>query len=129
METALHLAQKGKNVTVLEMKDIAAAEARRGHYYNMFMDAVREYEDNLKILLQVVCIGISEGGVTYKDADGAEHTLAAGTVLLATGLRADVSGAEKYMNCGKQFYIIGDCGQMGNLQTAIRSAWSVANTL
>ena len=92
-------------------------------------DAVEEYADNLKILLKATCTGISADGVSYRDESGQEHTVPAGTVLLAAGMKADISGAERYMNCGKRFYTIGDCGQMGNLQTAIRSGFSIANTI
>ena len=129
VETGLHLAQKGKRVTVLEMKDIAAEEAHRGHYYSMFMDAVNEYRDDLKIILKATCTGVSPDGVTYTDENGAAHTIPAGSVLLAAGMVADLSGAAKYMNCGKRFYTIGDCGQMGNLQTAIRSGYCIANVI
>ena len=129
VETALHLAQKGKRVTVLEKKDVAAEEAKRTHYYSMFMDAVNEYRDSLRIVLGAECTAISPSGVTYRDAQGREHTLSAGTVILAAGMKSDLSGAERYMNCGRQFYTIGDCGAMGNLQTAFRSAYSIANTI
>ncbi len=129
VETGLHLAQKGKKVTIIEMKDVAAEEARRVHYYNMFMDAVDEYKDCLQIILNATCTGISDYGVTYKDSDGCEHTIPAGTVLLAAGMRANTSAAMKYADCGKQFFAIGDCGQMGNLQTAIRSGYSIANSI
>ena len=95
----------------------------------MFIDAVEEYADNLKILLKATCTGISADGVSYRDESGQEHTVPAGTVLLAAGMKSDISGAERYMNCGKRFYTIGDCGQMGNLQTAIRSGFSIANTI
>jgi 2,4-dienoyl-CoA reductase-like NADH-dependent reductase (Old Yellow Enzyme family)/thioredoxin reductase len=129
VETGLHLAQKGKKVTIIEMKDVVAEEAKRVHYYNMFIDAVEEYSDSLKIILKATCTGISEGGVSYKDEDGKEHTIPAGTVLLAAGMKADVSTAMQYADCGKQFYTIGDCGQMGNLQTAIRSGYTIANSI
>ena len=129
VETGLHLAQKGKNVTIIEMKDVAAEEARRVHYYNMFMDAVEEYADNLKIILKATCTGITSDGVSYKDEDGQAHTVPAGTVLLAAGMKANVPATMAYANCGKQFYYIGDCGQMGNLQTAIRQGYQIANTI
>lgn len=125
VETGLHLAQKGKRVTVIEMKDVAAEEAKRVHYYNMFIDAVEEYSDTLHIILKATCTGISADGVTYQDADGMAHTVPAGTVLLAAGMRADVSAAMHYANCGKQFFAIGDCSRMGNLQTAIRSGYAL----
>jgi hypothetical protein len=35
----------------------------------------------------------------------------------------------QYAGCGKQFYTIGDCGKMGNLQTAIRSGYTIANSI
>ena len=126
VETGLHLAQKGKKVTVIEMKDVVAEEAKRVHYYNMFIDAVEEYPDNLNIILKATCTGISDTGVTYRDAEGQEHTVAAGTVLLAAGMKADVSVAMAYASCGKKFVAIGDCAQQGNLQTAIRSGYTAA---
>ena len=128
VETGLHLAQKGKKVTIIEMKDVVAEEARRVHYYNMFIDAVDEYANTLKIILKATCTGIADGCVSYRDENGDEHTVKAGTVLLAAGMRANVATAMQYANCGKQFFAIGDCGQMGNLQTAIRQGYQIANT-
>lgn len=127
-ETGLHLAQKGRNVTVIEMKGSVAEEAKRSHYYNMFMDALKEYEDSLHFLTGTSCTGITDEGVLCCDGNGMEFTVPADTVLLAAGMKAAVSEAEKYMNCGKQFFAIGDCGTIGNLQTAIRSAFAIANT-
>ena len=95
----------------------------------MFMDAVEEYSDRLTMILRATCTGISENGVSYKDSDGSEHTVPAGTVLLAAGMRADTVTAMRYANCGKQFFAIGDCGQQGNLQTAIRSGYTIANSI
>jgi 2,4-dienoyl-CoA reductase-like NADH-dependent reductase (Old Yellow Enzyme family)/thioredoxin reductase len=129
VETGLHLAQKGKHVTIIEMKDVVAEEAKRVHYYNMFIDAVEEYQDDLHIYLNATCTGITPAGVTYRDADGNEHTVPAGTVLLAAGMKPDVTTAMQYAGCGKQFYTIGDCGKMGNLQTAIRSGYTIANSI
>ena len=96
VETGLHLAQQGKKVTVIEMKDVAAEEARRVHYYNMFIDAVEEYADNLNIILKATCTGIDAQGVSYRDEAGETHTVPAGTVLLAAGMRSDITGAAKY---------------------------------
>lgn len=129
VETGLHLAQSGRKVTIIEMKDVAAEEAKRVHYYNMFMDAVEEYSDSLHIILKATCTGISEQGVSYRDSDGNEHTLAAGTVLLAAGMRPNVDAAMQYARCGRQFYAIGDCAQQGNLQTAIRSGYTIAKSI
>ena len=129
VETGLHLAQKGKRVTVIEMKDIVAEEAKRGHYYGMFLAAVREYEETLKIILKATSTEVGKDQVTYTDENGEEHIIKAGTVLLATGMKPDVGGAARYMNCGRQFYHIGDCDEMGDLQTAFRSAYMISHTI
>jgi pyruvate/2-oxoglutarate dehydrogenase complex dihydrolipoamide dehydrogenase (E3) component len=129
VETGLHLAQLGKEVTIIEMKDVAAEEAKRVHYYNMFMDAVEEYQDKLHIRLKATCTGITSEGVSYRDAEGQVHTVPADTVLLAAGMKPDISAAMTYSGCGKQFFAIGDCAQQGNLQTAIRSGYTIAMSL
>ena len=129
VETGLHLAQKGKKVTIIEMKDVVAEEAKRVHYYNMFIDAVEEYADTLSIVLKATCTGISADGVSYRAEDGSMHTVAAGTVLLAAGMKSNPAEAMRYASCGKQFYAIGDGAQQGNLQTAIRAGYSIANSI
>lgn len=129
VETGLHLAQKGKKVTVIEMKNVIAEEAKRVHYYNMFIDAVDEYQGSLEILLNATCTGICDGQVSYRDEAGAEHTLTAGMVLLAAGMRPDPAQVMAYAACGKRFYAIGDCAQQGNLQTAIRSGYTIAMSI
>ena len=39
VETAMHIAGKGRNVTVLEMSDILAPKSTPVHYYSMFWEA------------------------------------------------------------------------------------------
>ena len=129
VETGLHLAQKGKQVTVIEMKDVAAEEAKRVHYYNMFMDAVEEYEDKLKIILKATCTQVTAQSVTYRDEAGELHTVEAGTVLLAAGMKANAACAYRYASCGKRFFAIGDCAQQGNLQTAIRAGYQIGSSI
>ncbi|MBR4396187.1 MAG: FAD-dependent oxidoreductase [Eubacteriaceae bacterium] len=135
VEAGLHLAQNGRDVTVIEMKEHYAEEAMRMHYYNMLVDAVEEYEDKLHIIVKATCTGVGDGFVTYRDESDVEHTVPSDTVLLAVGIRPDVAAAEKFMKCGKQFFTIGDCnpggdfGQIGSLQTAIRAGFDIASTI
>ena len=111
------------------MKYVVAVEAKRVHYYNMFIDAVEEYADALKIILKATCTEVTAQGVTYRDEAGELHTVEAGTVLLAAGMKANVGTAMQYAGCGKQFFAIGDCGTMGNLQTAIRTGYQIAGSI
>ena len=127
VETGLHLAQLGRDVTIIEMKDTIAPEAKRVHYYNMFMDAVEEYPQTLRVILNATCTSVSADSVIWKDSEGTEHTVSAGTVLLAAGMRANTDSAMKYAGCGQRFYTIGDCREMGNLQTAIRQGYQIGS--
>lgn len=131
VEAGLHLAQNGKDVTIIEMKEHAAEEAMRMHYYNMVMDVVEEYSDKLHIILKATCTGVASDHVSYRDENGEEHSVPAETVLLAAGIKPDVNSVEKYMNCGKQFYTVGDCGfgVIGSLTNAIRTGFSIANSI
>ncbi len=129
VEAGMYLAQQGKKVTVIEMKDMIAKESFRGHYYSMFLEAVEAEKENLEVILKATCTEVSENSVAYKDENGDIHTIPCDTVLLAAGMTADVTAAAAYMNCGKQFYTIGDCRQIGSMQTAIRTGYSIGSAL
>ena len=79
--------------------------------------------------MKATCTEVTPKGLSYRDEDGNIHTVEAGTVLLAAGMKADVSTAMQYAACGRQFFAIGDCGAMGNLQTAIRTGFQIASSI
>jgi hypothetical protein len=75
--------------------------------------------------LNVCCVGI-DNGVIYTDLDGTEHTLPAGTVVVAAGMRPRTEEAIALADSGNRFELIGDCKTPGNVQQAMRSAFSAA---
>lgn len=128
VETGMHLAEKGHNVTLLEMLNILAPDATPVHYYSMFRDAWEKLE-NFKYILQARCTGISENSVTYVDVEGKEHDIAAGSVVVAVGMKPKNNLALQFSDAADQFFMIGDCNIAGNVQKVMRSAFSIASML
>ncbi len=128
VETGMQLAEKGHQVTLLEMQDMLAPDAVPIHYYIMFKEAWEKLS-NFKPIVNAKCTGISDKGVTYIDKKGTKHTVKADTVVIAAGMKAKSDLALKFYGTGDRFYIIGDCDKAGNVQKAMRSAFSTASML
>jgi len=128
VETGMHLAEKGHKVTVLEMTDMLAREAVPIHFYTMFRDAWEKLE-NFTGIVNARCSGIAADKVTYMDADGKEKTVPAGSVVIAAGMKPKSDQAMKFYGTGDRFFMIGDCKAAGDVQQAIRSAFSNASLL
>jgi 2,4-dienoyl-CoA reductase-like NADH-dependent reductase (Old Yellow Enzyme family)/thioredoxin reductase len=133
-ETGIHLSEKGHRVTVLESSKVLARDAGlRVHFYSALQNAW-EQQPNFKSILQATCNGITADGVTYIDSDGKQHSIQAGSVVIAAGIKPKTDQAFKFHEAGVRFYMIGDCAQGGSveladLQTAMRSAFSTASML
>lgn len=120
-ETALYLAQAGRDVTILEMAPVLAG------------DSMPTYKDGLMHALLPVtrqltgcrCTGIAESRVTYADEQGSEGTLEADTVIIAAGMRARSADAESFRETGLRYAAVGDCVKPKNVHDAIRTAYDV----
>jgi 2,4-dienoyl-CoA reductase-like NADH-dependent reductase (Old Yellow Enzyme family)/NADPH-dependent 2,4-dienoyl-CoA reductase/sulfur reductase-like enzyme len=128
VETGLHLAEKGHQVTLLEMQSKLAPDAQPLHYYSMFQ-AAWERLPNFRPLVNARCTSITASGVVYEDEVGREHTLEAGSVVVAAGMEARSDEAMKYAGAGGRVYPIGDCVKAGDIQKAMRSAFSTASLI
>ena len=127
-ECGIHLAKKGHKVTVLEMGNIFAPEAHRVHFYSMFMDVINSLPE-YSYLLNARCTAVYEDRVVYQDAEGTEHTIPCDSVVAATGYRADTEQVLALSRACREFYMIGDCVKSANIQLAMRSAWTISNTI
>lgn len=128
VETGIHLAQKGHNVTVLEMMDRLAPNAPRLHYYTMFQEAWEKLP-NFKYILKARCTAIGQDKVTYVDDKGMESSIPAGSVVIAVGMQPKQDLAIKFSGVADTVFIIGDCVSAGNIQKAMRSAFSIASMI
>jgi 2-enoate reductase len=124
----MHLAEKGHEVTLIEMLDKLAPNAPPVHFYNLFKEAW-EKQQNLKCIVKASCKSITPDGVTYTDAKGKERTIKAGSIVLAVGMKPKNDLALKFADAADRFFIIGDCNAAGNVQKAMRSAFDTASLL
>jgi pyruvate/2-oxoglutarate dehydrogenase complex dihydrolipoamide dehydrogenase (E3) component len=127
VETGMHLAEKGHKVTVLEMANMLAREAVPIHYYSMFREAWEKLE-NFKAIVNARCNGIGADKVTYIDADGKEQSIKADSVVIAVGMKPK-HDALNFYGAGDRLFMIGDCNAAGDVQRAMRSAFSAASML
>ena len=124
-ETGLYLADKGHRVHLLEMTDVLAIESTRVHYYTMFMEYVNNNK-NFDYTLNAKVTKIESDGVMYIDADGAEHKVPCGSVVLAVGSKAKQDEAMALFNPGERVFMAGDCIKAGDIQKCTRTAYAAA---
>ncbi|MFC2067264.1 FAD-dependent oxidoreductase [Chloroflexota bacterium] len=125
-ETALHLANKGKKVTVVEMLDSIVPDMyliNREHLLKLLADA------NVQIRTGATVLRITEDGVVTADIDARESMLAAESVVLAVGLKSDSRLFEALQDKVPELHAIGDCVQPRNVMHAIREAFRGARLI
>ncbi len=122
-ETGLHLAMLGREVTVIEMQEKLAPDA--SPFYRQGLLQQMEANENLRYILKARCIGIGDG-VTYTDADGKEQKLEAGSVVIAVGMKPKLDETMALYDAGDRFFMVGDCSVPGNVQKAMRTAFSAS---
>jgi 2,4-dienoyl-CoA reductase-like NADH-dependent reductase (Old Yellow Enzyme family)/thioredoxin reductase len=128
VETGMHLAERGHQVTLLEESRILARDAVQVHFYPA-LEAAWKKLPNFNPIVQARCNGVTGDGVTYIDVDGKEQSFKADCVVVATGMKAKNDLAFKYSEACDQFYMVGDCKVAGDVQMAVRTAFSAASRL
>lgn len=125
VELAEFLAQRGRKVSVVE----------EGEKFGVELAVVRRWRvlEELKHL-GVVLINKSrllriDHKTLYLDSDGNDIDITADTVILASGACGDLSLADLCRARGLSTHIAGDCGGVGYIEGAIRTANSVARDL
>ena len=128
VETGMFLAQQGKEVTVIEMRDELAADTTVMHYRSMF-SAAWEAIPTFHYVLNATAKEITADHVTYTDRDGVDHDIPAESVILSVGMRSRTDEALSFYGTCPGFYMVGDCKKPGTIQTTNRSAFVTANNI
>jgi NADPH-dependent 2,4-dienoyl-CoA reductase/sulfur reductase-like enzyme len=118
-EEGLHLAHLGKEVTILEMLEKAAADAPYLHWLGL----MRELENSVRLETRVKCTRITEMGVLAVNEKGEERFYEADTILLAVGLKSRTEMVECLRNCAPDFVVIGDCLRPATVMEAIHMGY------
>jgi 2,4-dienoyl-CoA reductase-like NADH-dependent reductase (Old Yellow Enzyme family)/thioredoxin reductase len=125
-EVGVHYGSQGKTVTILEMQGQLCPDAMRTYREEL----QGQVEDHCqRAITGGTCTAITEDGVHYRDATGADQFLPADTVILAMGMRPTTALAESFRGCAENFRAMGDCVKVGNVQKAVRQGFDAAMCL
>lgn len=128
VETGFYLTRKGRKVFVIEMQEELMLDATPIHYRARFVDEWNR-DPNFSFVCRAACTAITEKGVVYRDAEGAEHTVEADTVIYSVGMRDRRDDALSLYWPGMRIHLLGDCARPGSVQTCTRDAYRAVNSL
>lgn len=128
IESAIGLKRAGKDVTVVEMApDMENLRASAGGVAMELMGLIEE----LKIPVHLNCRleEVTDSTVVCRDTRTSERIeFPADTVLLAVGMAArwDVADSLRRSAPETEVFVVGDASEVGNIATAVRSAFKAA---
>jgi 2,4-dienoyl-CoA reductase-like NADH-dependent reductase (Old Yellow Enzyme family)/thioredoxin reductase len=121
-EIGLHLAQKGKDVIIIEMLDDVALEANIMHRRALML----ELEKSVQIKTCTKCIEITDEGVITIDQNGERVAFACDTVVVAVGYKPRSDVVDALIDTAPEFIAVGDCVKPKSLLQAIRTGYDAA---
>lgn len=125
-ETALFLAETGRDVTIIEMQNDVAPDANWMHRVGMFQSFAQQ--KNLHVRTGLRCMAVTDEGVETQDKNGNTVVIPAESKVYAFGQRS--VNAETLMALDVPVIrIIGDCHQVGKTNGAIFDGYHAAMDL
>ena len=121
-ETAIHLADEGRSVTLVEARDELAPDANELHH-NIMLD---QLSGRVTVKLGWAGVRIEEAGLVCRDKEGAEELIGADTVIVAAGQRARREDADSLLDAAPLVYRIGDCVAPRDMTAAIYQGYHAA---
>lgn len=118
-EIGLHLVQKGRKLTIVEMLDDVAREANIMHRRALML----ELEKSVEIRTRTECTAITDQGVMTADRHGERVAIACDTVVIAAGYRARSGVVDALIDTALEFSAVGDCHKPKNLLQAVRTGY------
>lgn len=123
-EAAIELADRGHEVTVIEMRGDWAVDANEMHKVAM----ETQLRGRVNILLNARCNAIDELGVHCKTDEG-DVTVPADSVVMAAGMTANDKAADALYIAGLETVRIGDCRKTGMVRDAVRTGYDAARAI
>lgn len=124
-ETALHLTQQGKKVTLIDM--LTESEIAQDTPFIArvtLMLVLRKY--NVEIKTEVKLEEVTDRGALVIDKQWRRYEIPADTVVFAMGFKARTETVKSLQGLAREVYVIGDCAKPRNLMSAIHDAFNVA---
>lgn len=102
-ETAAHLRNLGKNVTVMT-RQARICDDYESHAERVF----RELLADIPVIPKAHAKAISGNAVIYTDAAGTEQSITVDSVVMSAGISANVDECMQFANIAPQFFVVGD---------------------
>lgn len=127
-EMGLHLAQKGKNVTVVKGRAIETLSEDLP--WNSAVDLVRLMDQfKVKILDNTQVLKITKKGVELVNEKKEPFSLAADTVVIARGMKPDHAELESSLRGIPEVFMIGDCIEPRRVYDAMQEGYRKARII
>ena len=125
-ETALHLAQQGKKVTLVEaMPHILAVNAPLCHANKEMLERLVPYE-GVEVMTSSKVLSYEEGVATIS-CNGENKEVKCDSVILAVGYKEEDSLYQEVQFDVPEIYLLGDAKKVANIMYSIWDAFEVAN--
>ena len=125
-ETALWLAQQGKDVTIVEALDkLMAVNGPLCHANKDMLERLIPYH-GVKVMTGAKVTGFKDGVLTAQTADGT-RSVSCDSVILAVGYKEENTLYHELEFDVPEIYLLGDAKKVSNIMYAIWDAFEVAN--
>lgn len=121
-EAAIHLAQEGKKVTVVEMRKELAPDANVRHR-PLLLQKINEL---VTVRTGLRGMEITADGVACEDKDGQRHFVKGSSVICALGQRACTDVVEELRDSAPYVVSIGDCAKVATITNAVYQGYHAA---
>ena len=115
-ETAIHLAQEGKKVHLVEMRSELAPDANIRHR-PIILDEIEK--QGIEVHTEFKGLKVSADGVVCLDKDGKKVSVPGTHVICALGQKANRNVVNELIDCAPYVSQIGDCVRPSTITTAV----------
>ena len=117
-ECAIHLAQEGKRVRLVDMRDELAPDANVRHR-PLMLRQMDELSENLTVHTGHRALRVTVEGVVCEDGDGKEVLIPGGSVICALGQRSRTRVVEELQDAAPFVRVIGDAARVSTITNAV----------
>ena len=117
-ECAIHLAQEGKTVRLVEMRDELAPDANVRHR-PLMLKQMDELGEKLTIYTGHKALKVDSEGVVCQNKDGKEVLVLGGSVICALGQRSRSAVVDELRDAAPFVRVIGDAAKVSTITNAV----------
>ncbi len=121
-ECAVHLAQEGKQVHLVEMRDVLAPDCNIRHRPIL----MQKIDELVTVHLGHAGLRVANGGLICRSPDGSEVLVPGETVICAVGQRANRADVEALRHTASFVREVGDCIRPANITKAVYEGYHAA---